>query len=347
MTRPAALRRLAGRVLRRLCRLVAGSPPPLLHGHLDRTIAPEPLAVDGQFVTQLLYERLSDADVQEVEKRAAAAPELAGQPPIGDDLTARRWLVLNYGMWLRVPAVAEQTNLIPDQPPENVHAMARGPLAAAGGLGEADMVAAALRSAGRSLAAGDDALDFGCSSGRVVRALAAAFPEVRWRGCDPNAQAIGWARGHLGHIDFFVNPQQPPLPISERELTLVYAISIWSHFAPDLGLRWFEEMHRVLRPGGLLVFTTHGLQSVSFYVQRAERSPDQAREILDSLYRDGHWYAAEFGRNGDAGVVNPQWGTAFLNPEWILSRLCPRWSVLEFAPGRNQGNQDLYVLRRV
>ena len=65
-------------------------------------------------------------------------------PPIGDDPPARRWLVLNYGMWLGIPEVIERTGLKPDQPPPDVHAMARGPLAAAGGLGEADLVLAAL-----------------------------------------------------------------------------------------------------------------------------------------------------------------------------------------------------------
>ena len=64
-------------------------------------------------------------------------------------------------------------------------------------------------------------------------------------------------------IEFFVNDNAPPLPLADGSLDLVYAISIWSHFAPELGLRWFEEMHRLIRPGGHLVCTTHGLTSVA------------------------------------------------------------------------------------
>jgi hypothetical protein len=30
----------------------------------------------------------------------------------------------------------------------------------------------------------------------------------------------------------------------------------------------------------------------------------------------------------------------------MLTHLCPRWRVLELAPGRNQENQDVYVLQR-
>jgi SAM-dependent methyltransferase len=287
---------------------------------------------------------MSDEEVAEVQKRAEGAPELGAIPL---ELTERRPLALHYGMWLGLPFVAQRTGLVFDQPPEHVHTMARGPLAAGGGLHEADMVVNALRSVGADVAGAGSALDFGCSSGRVVRVLAAAYPEVHWRGCDPNELAIQWASEHLPAIDFFVNAQQPPLPIEEAALGLVYAISIWSHFAPMLGLRWFDDMHRLLAPGGNLVFTTHGLQSLAFYVQAGMRSPEQAQTIQDALYRQGYWYAAEFGQAGDSGVVNPQWGTAFLSPEWILTYLCPRWRVLEFAPGRNQQNQDVYVLARV
>ncbi len=45
--------------------------------------------------------------------------------------------------------------------------------------------------------------------------------------------------------------------------------------------------------------------------------------------------------------MDPAWGTAFLSPEWVLAQLSPRWRVLEFAPGRNQDNQDVFVLQRI
>jgi SAM-dependent methyltransferase len=190
------------------------------------------------------------------------------------------------------------------------------------------------------------ALDLGCSSGRVVRSLAAAYPEVKWHGCDPNRPAIEWASANLPAIEFFVNDDSPPLPLADASFDLVYAISIWSHFAPALGLRWFDEVHRRIAPGGHLVCTTHGLTSITYYARHELRRPEQSLQIADSLYRKGWWYAAEFGEEGDWGVVNPDWGTAFISPEWLLAQLCPRWRVLEFAPGRNQDNQDVYVLQR-
>jgi SAM-dependent methyltransferase len=321
------------------------SPPPA--PDFSRVLGPAEPSPHGYPVTKRLYDRLTEQDVAEVMRQAAAAPELADSPAVGTDVAIRRWLVLAYGTWLKVPGVIERTGLPVDQPPDDVHAMSRGPLAAAGGLGEADMIVEAVTSAGGDLESASAVMDFGCSSGRVVRSLAAAFPHIRWLGCDPNERAIAWAGSHLNQIDFFVNPQRPPLPIADGDLDLVYAISIWSHFAPELGLAWFDEMHRVLRPGGLLAITTHGAQSVAYYAQEGLRPPEQCREILDSLYRSGFWYAPEFGKAGDFGIINPEWGTAFLSSEWLLTKLCPRWRVLEFGPGLNQRNQDVYVLQRV
>ncbi len=281
-----------------------------------------------------------------MERRLPESPELHAHYAATPSQATREALILRSGVWLGVPEVIEKTGLSSIEPPEEVHAMARGPLAAGGGLYEADLVADALASAGVELADVRSALDFGCSSGRVLWALAAAYPEIRLHGCDPNEAAIVWATENLPAIELFVNSDAPPLPLADASLDLAYAISIWSHFAPELGLRWFEEMHRVIRPGGHLVCTTHGLTSVAYYATLELRTPTQSQEISDVLYRQGSWYASEFGEEGDWGVVNPDWGTAFLSPEWMLASLCPHWRVLEFAPGRNQENQDVYVLQR-
>jgi SAM-dependent methyltransferase len=319
-------------------------PPPL---RLDRELGPGRLAIEDRRVSTLLYDRLDPRSVTEIERRIDEWPELRHSLEANPDPAERRCMLLAFGIWLAVPGLLEGTGLLSAQPPYEVHAMARGPLSAAGGLYEADMIASALASAGVELGAVGDALDFGCSSGRVVRVLAAAYPQTAWHGCDPNAAAIAWAADALPAIDFFRSGDEPPLPLADASLDLIFAISIWSHFEPALGLRWFDEMHRLIAPGGHLVWTTHGFASVEHYASRGLRPADQSAAIAAALYSRGAWYAAEFGDDGDWGVVNPAWGTAFLSPEWVLTNLLPRWRVLEFAPGRNQSNQDVYVLRRV
>jgi SAM-dependent methyltransferase len=224
--------------------------------------------------------------------------------------------------------------------------MARVAEAAGGSHYYADLVVDALRSTGFELEAGRAGLDFGCSSGRVVRVLATAFPKLRWHGCDPIPDAIHWARENLPGIRFERSPEYPPLAYGDGAFDLAFAISIWSHFSETAALGWLEEMRRVIRPGGRLLLTTHGYQTIAHTLSSGVRDPRQLEEISDALYERGFWYAAEFADAGDHGVANPDWGTAFLTPEWLAGRLTPQWGLSLFAPGRVEGNQDLYVLER-
>jgi glycosyltransferase involved in cell wall biosynthesis/SAM-dependent methyltransferase len=294
-------------------------------------------------VTDALFGRLDEADVAAVRERLA--PELVALWEAAD-ATERASLALILGTYYNVPAVLEKTGLRPDQPPESVHAMARGPLAGGGAIYFGDLIADALARVGASLGDVRRGLDFGCSSGRVVRVLQAAFQGAEWHGVDPNTAAIGWAREHLPEVAFDVSPQDPPLPFADGHFDLVFAISIWSHYAEGAAIRWLEEMHRIIEPGGRLVFSTHGLHSVSYYAQTGERSPAQLASIRRALYRRDHWFAAEFGAEGDWGVKHDEWGTAFFTPEWLARVALPAWSLEDFAVGQNSDNQDVYVLRR-
>jgi SAM-dependent methyltransferase len=245
-----------------------------------------------------------------------------------------------------VPAVLEKTGLRPDQPPEHVHSMARGPLAGGGSLYYADMIAGLLRDVGASLDDVTRGLDFGCSSGRTVRALQAAYPQAEWHGVDPNEGAIAWAREHLPEIAFAVSPQDPPLDYADATFDFVVAISIWSHYGEGAAIRWLDEMHRIIAPGGHLVFSTHGLHSVSYYAQTGERPPAQLEQIRRTLYQRDYWFLPEFGEEGDWGVKHAEWGTAFFTPEWLARFALPAWSIETFAVGQNASNKDMYVLRR-
>jgi SAM-dependent methyltransferase len=208
------------------------------------------------------------------------------------------------------------------------------------------MIAAAMAELGVDVGELRRGLDFGCSSGRALRALSAAWPQVEWHGVDPNAGAIAWACEHVPGARFELSPTDPPLPFEAGAFDLVLAISIWSHFDEPAALGWLEEMHRIVAPGGHLAFTVHGMQSIAFYAATGQRPPAQLERIRRALYRRGFWFAAEFGESGDHGIVHPHWGSAFMSPEWLLRTVSGRWDVASFAVGRNGGNQDLVVLRR-
>jgi SAM-dependent methyltransferase len=227
-------------------------------------------------------------------------------------------------------------------PPEGVHAMTRGIEHLVGGMRHADLMLAA---AGPT-PEGGRGLDFGCSSGRVVRSLAATRSDLEWHACDPNDAAIAWARENLKRIEFFVSPQEPPLPRPDGHFDLVVAISIWSHYGPGAAVAWLDEMHRLVKPGGVLVLTAHGAHSLALFARERARDEQLLARAASALHAEGHFFHDEFGPQGDAGVVHPEWGLAFFTLEWLAARATPAWSVARFAPGAADGNQDVIVLRR-
>ena len=212
-------------------------PPPGAPARFSRERGVRWLAAEHFVASSRLYARLDAGDVAAIQELIDASPELTRIYTLVPDTGTRRQLVMAFGIWMEHSSVKAKTGLPDAQPPEDVHAMVRGPSGAAGGLYEADIVANALAGVGVDIASLQAGLDFGCSSGRVIRVLRAAYPQMTWYGCDPNSRAVTWASEHLPGIEFFVNGDAPPLPLDDASLDLVYAISIWSHFAPDAGAR--------------------------------------------------------------------------------------------------------------
>ena len=77
-------------------------------------------------------------------------------------------------------------------------------------------------------------------------------------GCDYNPSLVGWCNANLEFAEVRANRLSPPLPYPNEHFDLLYALSIFTHLTTELAERWLAEMHRVIRPGGMLWFTTHG-----------------------------------------------------------------------------------------
>jgi SAM-dependent methyltransferase len=292
--------------------------------------------------TDRLHAALTPSAVTEVAARLEGEDAARWQAARDDD---RKRLELAFGLHYGVDGVAQRTRLSPADPPESVHAMGRGSVSTGGSYYYADLVVDALRGAGADLASGRG-LDFGCSSGRVVRVLATAFPELEWHGCDPQPTPIAWAREHLPGIEFRVSPEHPPLPYGDGSFDFAFAISIWSHYGERAARSWLTEMHRIVRPGGHLLLTFHGFMSIAYYVAHGGHTRRESVKIAGELYRDGYWFDRPWTADGDHGIRNPEWGTAFFTTEWLLNEVVGRWSVVGYGPGRAEGNQDMVVLQR-
>lgn len=101
-----------------------------------------------------------------------------------------------------------------------------------------------------------DWLDFGCGCGRIARYALESPAVVSYTGVDVDDRQIAWAQRHL-RGRFSVMRPEPPLAFPGASFDVVLSVSIFTHLSEAGQFGWLEEISRVLRPGGLLVATTH------------------------------------------------------------------------------------------
>jgi len=296
-------------------------------------------------VVNALFERLLPDDIEALD---TIIPDL-------DHPYAREWSkpTCNTARWraltLRfcthfIDESRTRTQLCKKIPPKDIHMMQRADTWFVGDFYSSNMVVESLAQAKIKLTAGSNYLDFGCSSGSLVRALAAYSLSSNWYGVDPVGESTRWASENLPLGTFSQSPQNPPLTFEDNFFNGITAISIWSHFSEKPALNWFAEMARLIVPGGWLFFTTHGLQTLRW--GKAKTNPETHERIRRGLRQNGYHFENVFDGSKHYGLETQDWGNSYLSPQWLMNNLSDNWDMVFFQEGRNQANQDCYVLKR-
>ncbi len=321
------------------------SPNFLNFGGTGRQLLTSPQSEQLRIATDIIFSKLDSSDLESLEKLLKEMSDPRFELP--DFLPEhRKQEIIRLGNYLLPQIFNEKTGLISRVPPSHVHDMSKPLGVHCGSLYYADLVTEVMYLSGRSIERNKNYLDFGCSSGRVVRVLKAAYPESNWFGCDPITDAIEWAKENLEGIKFFNSSQVPPLPYDDNQFSMVYAISIWSHFSEKAAMSWFKEVHRIIEPSGLLIFSTHGLNTLKYYHQNRLKPETEIQELSETLINLGYCYEDVFRYSGDYGLDCSDWGSCYLLPEWILKNLLNNWKLLLYQVGRAELNQDVYVLEK-
>jgi SAM-dependent methyltransferase len=171
--------------------------------------------------------------------------------------------------------------------------------------------------------------EWGCGPGRVIGELARLDTQRRYwlSGSDYVKRSVEWAKSAYPCINFIKNQLHPPLAVADETVDFAYAISVFTHLSHESHQRWLAELRRILRPGGVLLLTTHG-----------ERYTHLLTSEEKTRFRDGQLVTFASSRDGS------QMYSAFHSPKF-MERFLSGMEIVSFSLG-GLGGQDLWTVRR-
>lgn len=174
-------------------------------------------------------------------------------------------------------------------------------------------------------------LEFASGHGRFTRHLVKALGPSRVEVSDVVPSAVEFARNTFS-VNGFLSTSVPEEVRWPGKYDLVFVLSLFSHLPRATWSRWLEALYQAVAPGGLLVFSTHGLKAADF---------DHVE--LDD---EGYFFAASSESNA---IDQHEYGTTFTSPSFVMARIEETVGtdrLVHHAPVHFWNHQDAYVLRK-
>ena len=263
---------------------------------------------------------------------------------------------------LRSPQTSPLGELLPDFPSEELQRNTTG-LSSEAALRQAfafyENVQDGLAKAGKTLAADSRLLDFGFGWGRISRVFMREVGLKSIHGIDVDPDFVRLTKELFKSEQFEICPAFPPTAFADDDFDLIYAYSVFSHLSEKACQAWMDEFARILKPGGVVAFTTRHESFFDFcewargqahhespYVQAlGQLFPDigEARRA----YRNGELvHASSSGVGGGGPRDSSFYGETWIPEQYARTRFS---SDLEFIAGYFDGSkydQACFVLKK-
>ena len=132
-------------------------------------------------------------------------------------------------------------------------------------------------------------LDWGCGPGRIIRHIPSLLDDsCRCFGTDYNTKYINWCAKNIPAVTFKPNNLKPPLPFENNMFDIIYAISIFTHLSEKMHYAWFDELLRVLKPGGIMFLTMHGKAFNTKLLEGQRNLFNEGQLVVLSNTKEGH-----------------------------------------------------------
>jgi SAM-dependent methyltransferase len=182
-------------------------------------------------------------------------------------------------------------------------------------------------------------LDLPCGHGRVLRALAAAFPGAAITAADVDRGGVEFCAKRFGATPLHAPTDPSALELPPGGFDLIWCGSLATHLDAQPTVDLLEALSAALARGGTLLITTHG----DFVAQRlaAGEMDYQLDAAAVARVLDG-WGASGFGY-ADYGW-SPGYGVSLIAPAWLREHA--PLPVAHFAERGWDHHQDVYALTR-
>jgi SAM-dependent methyltransferase len=157
-------------------------------------------------------------------------------------------------------------------------------------------------------------LEWGCGPCRILRHMPKLLPGSYF-GLDYNARTVKYSAAAFRDISFSTNALLPPLPFEEETFDGIFCISVFTHLSETSSIQWMHELKRVLKPTGVLIFTTNGVNAM-----------EELSEPERIAFQEIGFVARQ--RNAEG----KKWFTGYHAPALVQSRLLAGFEVLEHIP---------------
>jgi SAM-dependent methyltransferase len=173
---------------------------------------------------------------------------------------------------------------------------------------------------------GKRVLDFGCGAGRTLRHFLHEANQAELWGAELDGASVEWLREALcPPLNVVRSSSDPPLRFEDDSFDLIWALSVFTHLT-DNSIPWLLELHRLLKPDGLLIATYMG----EWNSEALAGEPwDESRVGMNVLRHDQGWdWGGPWVLMSD-WWVRVHWGRAFeiigTEPQvhgqtWVLMR---------------------------
>jgi len=220
-------------------------------------------------------------------------------------------------------------------------------------------VSDAARLAGLALDSSTKALDFGFGWGRISRVFMEKLSLDNIHGLDVDPSFVDLTRELTGSDKFELCAPFPPTPYAPASFDIVYLYSVFSHLSEAACQAWMQEFARILRPGGMVVFTTRHDSFFAFCEWAKTQDPSVSPYVhalgqlfpdLDAMrqrYADGKFiHASSQGVGGGGPRDESFYGETWIPEAYVRTGFGDKF---EFVSGYFDGtkyDQACFALKR-